>query len=139
MVDGRKEGAQWARDIILTVIFLPALLSWLGMTAPQIIIISICALALLKAWEHGRLGTTIVAIAIVGAGIGWDWFYYSTMTAAPQVTSPAQPSTAPQSPIGKIKPTPWVTQQEIDDQQKFGKILLTYSPKELLELWGRGG
>jgi hypothetical protein len=36
-------------------------------------------------------------------------------------------------------PTSWVTQEEIEAQRKLGRLLLNYSPKELLDLWGSGG
>jgi hypothetical protein len=72
----------------------------------------------------------------------WEWLdrwakkptepTFASFTYVPRVS----PTTTPPSQWERrVNPkTPWVTAQEIEDQRKWGKTLLTYSPEELLSM-----
>lgn len=142
MVEGRSETAKWVRDIVLTVVVLPAILLWLGMTPPQVVIAGLCALALVKAWEHGKLAVTLAVLVAAAAMGGWDWYYFQTFLAQPQPQiqtpkppTPGPPAPPPESP--KAPPKPWVMAEEIEQQKKLGRTLLIYSPQELLAMDSR--
>jgi hypothetical protein len=76
-----------------------------------------------------RRGYAFLTIAVVLAALADVAFYH--FKPAPQLIArggPAAPATPPSS-------APWVTQDEIDTQKKLGRILLVYSPEELLKMW----
>jgi hypothetical protein len=138
MVEGRKEAAKWARDIIVTVVLLPALLLWLGMTPLRVIAAGLGALAVIKAWEQGRLAITVAALGLAGAGLGWDWFYSTRFLApvtAPQAVGPRVLSPAPAPPVRLSEPPKsWVTDEEIAHQRALGRSLTLYSPVQLFQM-----
>jgi hypothetical protein len=145
MVEGRKEFARWARDIILTDLLLPTFKFVLCMTPPQVIVVWLCALALVKAWEHGKFAITVAALLAAGAALEWDWYYFNTFlvprtlqaqTSAQKPVPPAGQTVTPQAP--QPPPPPWASDGEIEQQKKAGRTLLIRSPQELLNLWENG-
>lgn len=56
MDDSRKrELVRWAVDVIISAVIVPAILTWLGMSPPIVIMAAFVCLCLLKAWEWGYL------------------------------------------------------------------------------------
>lgn len=119
-------------DMLLTAIVLSVgwVLGTIGLgTAPKKSI----------AWKF----TTIILLAVFFCAE--TAFLYWHFHGIPEwITSPAEkgvkfaefiyvPPVLPTAPKEKIV-TPWVSKQEIDDQLKFGKVLLVYSPEELLSM-----
>jgi hypothetical protein len=52
-VERRKAVGQWGRDLLVSVVIVPGLLAWLQMNPIFWVVGGICALVLLKLWEHG--------------------------------------------------------------------------------------
>jgi hypothetical protein len=102
----RKEVAKWGRDLIISVILVPAILAWFQMNP---LIIAACALAsllILAAWENQfRFFAVITAVAVAAASIGWDYWYYSQIVHSaprPAQVEASQLSAAPLDSASRI-------------------------------------
>ena len=81
----RKERAKWARDLVISVVLVPAFLAWLQMSPVVIVAGGLCSLAILKAWENWpllrakfKLGAVLAIFCLFcmfGAGgwYVWNW------------------------------------------------------------------
>jgi hypothetical protein len=102
----RKEVAKWGRDLIISVILVPAILASFQMNP---LIIAACALAsllILAAWENQfRFFAVITAVAVAAASIGWDYWYYSQIVLSaprPAQVEALQPSAAPPNSVARL-------------------------------------
>jgi hypothetical protein len=77
------------------------------------------------------IGCAAVAIAIWT--ITWPLYF-----PAPAIVVEGPTTPKPQEPPKPQPPPPWVSADEIATQQQLGRILLPYSPRELLEMWHNG-
>lgn len=91
----RKEVAKWTRDLIISVVLVPAILAYFQMNAPVIAACAVGSLLLLAAWENQfRFVSVVAAVALASAAIGWDYWYYSEIihgiSQPPQTQSPPE-------------------------------------------------
>lgn len=116
-------------------------------------ILTLCAVVLLidlvrrGTWPKKIAGSRsrIALIAILGtAAVLWSqhWYYsnYSTnggiwhvQLGLPPTAPPPPKVPEPSKPLPPA--APWVTQEDIEQQQKLGRTLIIYSPEELTAMW----
>jgi hypothetical protein len=86
--------------------------------------------------SRARAATAI--ILVTGGALVLDYWYYanySTNGGIWHISLGLKPP-APQAATNPALPQrPWVTQDEIDAQQKIGRTLLIYSPEEIVHMW----
>lgn len=154
--------ASFAGAALLTalgIIFAPELGAWRVVAFVSAGILALCAIVLLidLIWRGSlqpvtrhisasRLRTTAVAIAIAAALLGFDYWYFANYSINGGIwhirlgiePPPPPPPPPPLPPRPLLPPPPWVGQEEIEAAQKEGRILINYSPAELLGLWQQG-
>jgi hypothetical protein len=154
MDDVRRQAiGKWARDLVISVVIVPAILVWLQMSPPVIIAAGILCLFLLKVWEWGYLapatwtpdgkvahgkarataGITLVLIAVAGFYTSLHWSLFRLPTAQPKgsVTELFSPAGKLQSTVGKTiyvcseqSPTQTMTRKEFEQTLKvYGESL----------------
>ncbi|HUB65776.1 MAG TPA: hypothetical protein VL996_15235 [Methylocella sp.] len=85
----------------------------------------------LSYWQIG----TFVSIVLVGLGTWWIWpirHEPPKLTAFSTAMAPVVPSST--TPAKQEPPRPWVTDAEIEQARKAGRILIPKSPEELIGL-----
>jgi hypothetical protein len=98
----------------------------------------------LKSLSLSRTRTAVVGLAAAAAVLGFDYWYssnYSTNGGIWHIQIGIQPvkPNPPPPPLPPPPPAqPWVTQDEIDSQQKLGHQLIKFSPEEILGYWVGG-
>jgi hypothetical protein len=102
----------------------------------------------LKWFSLSRSAVAVAAIACAAVMLVADYWYYSNYSTNGGVwhlqigITPLAPQLPQQQPAPiqrTVKPeAPWVSQQEIEEQQKLNRLLLNYSPGELLRMWQEG-
>ena len=125
---------------------------WIGKTVMALSGAGIVALGfyyfregLMSLWGSRR---TVILIALMGGVLWFDYWYFSNYSTNGgiwhwhiQIGLQPPPSPAPPKPPAPAPPTPaapWVSQDEIDGQQKLGHTLIKFSPEEILGWWVGG-
>src|ERR1700722_19217020 len=80
----RKEVSKWVRDLVISVVVVPAFLALLQMSPAIIFIGGLCALVILKIWEkhpnlsRQRVVITAIAGLLLCVGLGAaDWYFFA--------------------------------------------------------------
>lgn len=137
----RKEVAKWGRDLIISVVLVPAVLAYFNMSPLVMILGGALSLAVLTAWENWafiqankKLKSSveiaflfIALFALVGSG-----FWYSSRLKMLAQAKEKSPSSVVTSPV-------CVTEKEIEQQKKKGRQLLPLSPRDIVNKNLHGG
>jgi hypothetical protein len=137
----RRELIRGAYGLVISVVLVPAVLAYLQMSAPVVILGAICSIVLLAAIDNWafiwRQSGVLAGLILIAASLGFAYWYKSNITTNGwwwhfHVSFPISATNTPPPPLSA---PPWVTQDEIDAQLKLGRNLLVFSPEELIGKW----
>jgi hypothetical protein len=131
----RREVGKWGRDLIVSVVLVPAVLAYFQMSPLIMILGGVFSLAVLAVWENWsfiqarrnlKSGVEIACLFIpLFALLGCGYWYSSKHRVAIVM---AQPDTSVQQSAEVC-----VTQNDIDQEAKKGRHLLPLSPREIVD------